>query len=71
MATEPCDVCGKAVRIGGGIADIWSFDPGPTAGMTLELVDGSEHFLCFECIDRLPDDRDVTRDDVLALRGEE
>ena len=35
---------------------------------TLESdTDGSEHFLCFDCIARLPDDRDVTAADVEAL----
>jgi hypothetical protein len=67
MAKEPCDGCGKPVKIGGGIADLWSFDTGSTEGMTLELVDGSEHFLCYECIDRLPDDREVVAEDVAAL----
>jgi hypothetical protein len=67
MAKEPCDGCGKPVKIGGGIADLWSFDTGSTEGMTLELVDGSEHFLCYECIDRLPDDREVLAEDVAAL----
>jgi hypothetical protein len=67
MATEPCDGCGKTVRIGGGIANLWIFDHTPTEGMTLELVDGSEHFLCYDCIDRLPDDHDVVAEDVEAL----
>jgi hypothetical protein len=67
MAKEPCDGCGKPVKIGGGIADLWSFDTGSTEGMTLELVDGSEHFLCYACIDRLPDDREVLAEDVAAL----
>lgn len=70
MANEPCDGCGRSVRIAGGIANLWSFDRGPTAGMTLELADGSEFFLCFECIERLPDDRDVTAADVAALSGD-
>jgi hypothetical protein len=35
--------------------------------MTLELVDGSEHFLCYDCIDRLPDDHEVVAEDVAAL----
>lgn len=67
MASEPCDGCGKSVHIGGGIANLWIFDSQPTEGMTLELVDGSEHFLCYDCIDRLPDDREVVADDVAAL----
>lgn len=55
MASEPCDGCGRTVTIAGGIADMWSFSPEPTGGMTLELDDGTEHFLCYECIERLPD----------------
>ena len=30
--------------------------PGPSGGMTLEFDDGSEEFLCFDCIDALPDE---------------
>ena len=64
MTTEPCDACGTAVRVAGGIGDLWTFSGDPTGGMTLELADGSEFFLCFDCIDRLPDDREVTAEDV-------
>lgn len=67
MTSEPCDACGKAVRIAGGIGDFWSFANESTGGIELELVDGSEHFLCFDCIERLPDDREVTAEDVAAL----
>jgi hypothetical protein len=56
MADEPCDACGDDVPIGGGISGIWSSKPEGTGGMTLELNDGSEHFLCFDCIGNLPDD---------------
>jgi hypothetical protein len=66
MASEPCDGCGKDVSIGGGIAGIWSTDAQTTGGMTLELIDGSEHFLCFDCIDRLPEE-DITAADVASL----
>ena len=66
MATQPCDGCGVEVTIAGGIANIWTQDRTPTGGITLELVDDTEHFLCFDCIDRLPDE-DVTADDVAAL----
>lgn len=55
MATQECDGCGTDVRIAGGIASIWSFTQEPTGGMTLEFEDDSEHFLCFDCIDELPD----------------
>ena len=56
MATDRCDGCGRRVRVAGGIADFWSFSPEPSGGMTLDLADGTEHFLCFDCIERLPDD---------------
>jgi hypothetical protein len=69
MASERCDGCGDEVNIGGGIADIWTMESRGTGGMTLELVDGTEHFLCYDCMDRLPDERDVTADDVEALGG--
>ncbi|MFC5367938.1 DUF7561 family protein [Salinirubrum litoreum] len=67
MSTDPCDACGTEVKIAGGIADFWSFSDETTGGMSLELADGSDHFLCFDCIERLPDDREVTQDDVSAL----
>ena len=67
MASQPCDGCGDSVTIGGGIANIWTFNHEPTGGLELELADGSEHFLCYDCIDRLPDDREVTNADVAAL----
>lgn len=69
MSSQRCDGCGKRVRIGGGIGDFWTLERGSSQGMELELSDGSEWFLCFECIDQLPDDRDVTADDVEALGG--
>jgi hypothetical protein len=67
MGKQTCDGCGRRVRVAGGIANLWSFDPGPSEGLALELADGSDWFLCFDCIDRLPDDRDVTAGDVEAL----
>ena len=67
MTTEPCDGCRRQVRIGGGIADFWGGGGESTGGMTLELADGTEHFLCFDCIARLPTDREVTGEDVAAL----
>ncbi|WP_254545435.1 DUF7561 family protein [Halomarina pelagica] len=65
MARKRCDGCGERVRIAGGIGDLWSFEGGPSGGMTLEFADGTEYFLCFDCIERLPDD--PTADDVAAL----
>jgi hypothetical protein len=70
MASEPCDGCGQKVNIGGGIADIWTLENRQTEGMALELADGTEHFLCYDCIDRLPDDRDVVAADVRNLYEE-
>ncbi len=71
MTTRECDGCGDDVTVAGGIGGIWSGESRPTGGMTLELVDGTEHFLCFDCIDRLPDDREVTSSDVADLATSE
>lgn len=65
MAQSPCDGCGRRVSIAGGIANLWSFDGDQTGGLTLELADGTDHFLCFSCVDRLPDD--PTAADIRAL----
>lgn len=67
MTTRPCDGCGEDVTIAGGIAGIWSTSSETTGGMTLELVDGTEHFLCYGCIGRLPDDEEITREHVADL----
>lgn len=67
MSTDVCDGCGRAVRIAGGIADLWELEPGPTGGLTLELDDDTEHFLCFSCLEALPED--ATTEDVAALAG--
>ncbi|PSP26060.1 hypothetical protein BRC64_12510 [Halobacteriales archaeon QH_10_67_22] len=67
MANRPCDGCGERVSIAGGIANLWSFDGDSTDGLTLELADGSEHFLCYDCIERLPDDVEPTAEDVADL----
>lgn len=65
MASEQCESCGDDVPIGGGISGIWSSDPEGTGGMTLEFEDGSEFFLCFDCIEALPDE--PSSEDVAAL----
>ncbi|WP_433626652.1 DUF7561 family protein [Halomicrococcus sp. NG-SE-24] len=65
MTTDPCDGCGAEVSIAGGIANLWSFGGQTTDGMTLEFEDGSEHFLCYACIEQLPDH--PTSKDVAAL----
>ncbi|WP_254823627.1 DUF7561 family protein [Haloglomus halophilum] len=71
MTREPCDGCGRSVQIAGGIANLWSFGGDRTEGLTLELADGSEFLLCYDCIERLPDDHDVTAEDVAALPSHE
>ncbi|EMA42977.1 hypothetical protein C448_10072 [Halococcus morrhuae DSM 1307] len=65
MATEPCDGCGRSVQIAGGVANLWTFGGDESGGLTLEFTDDSEHFLCYDCIDRLPDN--PRADDVAAL----
>ena len=55
MASEPCDGCGDDVDIAGGIGAMWNREQKATGGMTLEFEDGTDHFLCFECIEELPD----------------
>ncbi len=56
MTSEPCDACGESVRIAGGIANIWSFTHEPSGGMTIEFPTGEDFFLCFQCLDALPED---------------
>ena len=65
---KPCAVCGRDVQIAGGIANFWTFDHTETGGMTLEFADGSEFFLCFSCMEDLPDH--PTAADVEALAEE-
>ncbi|UWG49038.1 Uncharacterized protein HSRCO_2782 [Halanaeroarchaeum sp. HSR-CO] len=65
---ERCAVCGRDVPIAGGIANFWTLDHTETGGMTLELEDGTEHFLCFSCMESLPDH--PTEADIEALAAE-
>jgi hypothetical protein len=68
MASQECDGCGERIPIAGGIAELWSSGHDSTGGIELELVDGSNHFLCYTCIERLPDDEGaITADDVAGL----
>jgi hypothetical protein len=67
MASQPCDGCGDDVTIAGGIANLWTLEKDSTGGLTLELTDGTEHFLCYDCIERLPDDVEPTAEDVADL----
>lgn len=70
MAGSRCDGCDREVPVAGGIANFWTLEHTETGGMTLELADGSEHFLCFECIERLPEDTEVTSEDVATLAAD-
>jgi len=65
---DACDACGREVSVAGGIANFWTFEATDTGGLVLELADGSDHFLCFSCIDELPEDREPTADDVAELK---
>ncbi|MFB6361003.1 MAG: hypothetical protein ABEH59_06735 [Halobacteriales archaeon] len=65
MGSRACDGCGDQVRVAGGIANLWTLEPGPSGGLTLELDDGPEYFLCFDCLEALPED--ATAADVAAL----
>lgn len=69
VASDTCEGCGEQVSIAGGIANLWTLENDSTGGITLEFdSDGSEHFLCFDCVDRLPDD--PRAEDVAELEGE-
>lgn len=70
MSRESCDGCGENVTIGSALVNLWIFDQQSTDGIILELADGTEHLLCHDCIDALPDDREVTAEDVAALERE-
>ncbi|MFB6174175.1 MAG: hypothetical protein ABEI39_05975 [Halobacteriales archaeon] len=65
MAKRTCEGCGREVSIAGGIANLWTFENDATGGLTLEFEDGSEHFLCFACVEELPDEPGAA--DVTAL----
>ncbi|KZN25235.1 hypothetical protein A4G99_01575 [Haladaptatus sp. R4] len=69
MSTDKCDGCGADVPIAGGIGNFWTASPKTTGGMTLEFEDGSEHFLCYACIEQLPDY--PSAEDVVALEPSE
>jgi len=64
---ESCEGCGREVRIAGGIGNLWTLDRADTGGLTLEFADGSEHFLCFDCVEALPEE--PTAADVETLEG--
>jgi hypothetical protein len=71
MGVQRCDGCGSKIRIGGGIGDFWTFAGESSGGIDLELADGTDHFLCFDCVERLPEDRDATAEDVAALSDDD
>ena len=68
MGSGSCDGCGRAVSVAGGVTNLWTFgdrDGSDGTAMTIELEDGSEHLLCYPCIDALPDE--PTTEDVERL----
>lgn len=65
---DSCDACGRDVPVAGGISGFWNLDQDRTGGIALTFEDDSEHFLCFDCVDALPDY--PTDEDVAALRRE-
>ncbi|OVE83432.1 DUF7561 family protein [Natronolimnobius baerhuensis] len=68
MGKTSCDGCGRTVSVAGGIANIWTFgenDGSDGTAMTLEFEDGTEHLLCYPCIEALPDN--PTAEDVDRL----
>lgn len=67
MARQACDGCGDAVTVAGGVANLWTLEKEATGGIDLELVDGTDQFLCYDCIERLPDDEEITADHVDRL----
>lgn len=67
MSREPCDGCGRNVSFGSASTNLWVFDQQSTDALVVELADGTEHLLCHDCIDALPEDREVTAADVEAL----
>jgi hypothetical protein len=49
------------------VANLWTLEGDRGEGLTLELEDGTEQFLCFECVEALPDS--PTSDDVDRLES--
>lgn len=70
MSKAPCDGCGRPVQIAGGIANLWTFTGDGAGGLTLELADGTDHLLCYDCIERLPDDPSAADVDALSATDE-
>ncbi|AHF98337.1 hypothetical protein HALLA_05035 [Halostagnicola larsenii XH-48] len=62
MGTDSCDGCGRPISVAGGVANIWTFgenDGSDGTAMTLELMDGSSHLLCYPCLEALPENPTV------------
>ena len=58
MGRDFCDGCERRITVAGGVANVWTFgeaDGSDGTAMTLEFEDGSEHLLCYPCIEVLPD----------------
>ncbi|WP_265109542.1 DUF7561 family protein [Halosolutus halophilus] len=58
MGRDSCDGCGRTVTAAGSTANLWTFGEGDGSegtAMTLEFEDGTEHLLCYPCIEVLPD----------------
>ena len=58
MARGSCDGCARPITVAGGIANLWTFgedDGSEGSAMTLEFEDGTDHLLCYPCIEALPD----------------
>ena len=56
MAVD-CNGCGRRVSVAGGMPNVWTFgDEGRGTAVSLELGDGSDHLLCYPCVEALPDD---------------
>lgn len=65
MSKRRCAGCQRRVHVGGNRGNFWRFDAANPQGITLELRDESEHFLCFDCVEALPEEPAAT--DVASL----
>ncbi|AEH36163.1 DUF7561 family protein [Halopiger xanaduensis] len=73
MAKNTCDGCGRRISVAGGVPNLWTFgdrDGSEGTAMTLELEDGSEHLLCYPCIEALPDEPTAADVERLEQDGE-
>ncbi|ELY88372.1 DUF7561 family protein [Natrialba taiwanensis] len=68
MTPNACDGCGRPVTVAGGVANLWTFgenDGSDGSAIMLELQDGTDHLLCYPCLDVVPDN--PTADDIARL----